>query len=124
VQSGYWPLYFSPTASASFWPLFKASSTLVLPAITAEMSWETLVPRSGSSGMSTNVIPIVGRGWTPGLTGSAFFNRLQGRLAEGVDYRGQRCHHLTTTVRHTFVWFPTLNPPSGPRLRRPVPGDS
>src|SRR5829696_3459269 len=67
----YWPLYFLATASASFWPLFSASSTLFLPAMTAEMSWLTLVPRSVNSGMSTNWMPTVGRGCTPGLTGSA-----------------------------------------------------
>jgi hypothetical protein len=32
---------------------------------------DTLVPRSVNSGMSTNWIPIVGRGCTPGLRGSA-----------------------------------------------------
>ena len=36
-----------------------------------EMSWDTFVPNAVNSGMSTNWMPTVGRGCTPGLVGSA-----------------------------------------------------
>ena len=49
----------------------SASSTVVLPAITEETSWLILVAKSVNSGMSTNWMPTVGRGWTPGFVGSA-----------------------------------------------------
>jgi len=45
--------------------------TVIFPAIAELTSWETCVPRSGNSGMSTNWMPGAGRGWTPGLFGSA-----------------------------------------------------
>src|SRR3954453_18842186 len=63
--------YRSATSSASRCPRFRASSTDIWPAI-AELTYcDTWVPRSVNSGMSTNWMPIAGRGWTPGLRGSA-----------------------------------------------------
>jgi hypothetical protein len=64
-------LYFAATFSAAVWPLFRASSTVVLPAIAALTSWLTLVPRAGNSAMPMNWMPGAGRGWTPGFSGSA-----------------------------------------------------
>lgn len=45
--------------------------TVVCPAMAEATSWLTWVPRSGNSGMSTNWMPMAGRGWAPGLVGSA-----------------------------------------------------
>src|SRR4051794_11076980 len=63
--------YRSATSWARRCPRFRASSTDIWPAI-AELTYcDTWVPRSVNSGMSMNWMPIAGRGWTPGLRGSA-----------------------------------------------------
>ena len=49
----------------------RASETEVLPAMAELTSWLTCVPRSGNSGMSTNWMPMAGRGCIPGFSGSA-----------------------------------------------------
>src|SRR4051794_14111947 len=67
----YCPAYFLPTSSAIGWLLLNASATDVLPAIAELMNCETSVPSFVNSGMSTNWIPSVGRGCTPGFFGSA-----------------------------------------------------
>src|SRR6266536_6217484 len=67
----YLPWYLVATAAANGWPLARACSTVILAALAELMSCDTLVPRSVNSGMSTNWIPMVGRGCTPGFFGSA-----------------------------------------------------
>ena len=69
LRSCYWPWYFLATASPASWPLFERVGDAHLPAIARRCPGHLRSEIAVNSGMSTNWMPTVGRGCTPGLTG-------------------------------------------------------